>query len=389
MNEERIRAHLDARLSGLTASDARRNRIRAAVRIREREDKPMKRKLPLTLAFALMIVALASIAIAEGLNLFDFFGKNDERYRRVASEAVLPTTAPVQVAGKNTATAVIENAYFDGMTLSLALRIDQPTDIAAYTPTEEEMARMTPAQASPVVLEPDNPANAIYQAWNEALQGGVPFGYREWTLSPSDHTYTDDGIDLPPTMGNIGYNEAGAFLELREYESPLPEAVQTREVLNLRIPLRQSVTMMYFDGENAYCLTERLDAGDATASIPRAAIAPRTLTGEGTLFGVPCRVTAEVSPMTATVTLVSDVPLENCLPAAPEGVAPSDAWVEMTARDQAGRALRPTGGADIHGCEVVAQFNGTGELPETLTIALQRRWEGADESAAPGTIVLK
>ena len=52
----------------------------------------MKKKLTASLAAALIAaLLLAGAALAVGLNLFDVFGKNDERLSQLADEAALPT----------------------------------------------------------------------------------------------------------------------------------------------------------------------------------------------------------------------------------------------------------------------------------------------------------
>ena len=72
LNEERIRQAVDTRLSGMSASEARRMRIRAAVHQERREVKPVRNTKTLVIAIALIAVMLTSaIAVAETLNLFD------------------------------------------------------------------------------------------------------------------------------------------------------------------------------------------------------------------------------------------------------------------------------------------------------------------------------
>ena len=80
-----VRDALDRRLAALGPSAARRARIRE--RIAE-EEPAMKKKLTASLAAALIAaLLLAGAALAVGLNLFDVFGKNDERLPQLADEA--------------------------------------------------------------------------------------------------------------------------------------------------------------------------------------------------------------------------------------------------------------------------------------------------------------
>ena len=52
LNEERIRQAVDTRLSGMSASEARRMRIRAAVHQERREAKPVRNTKTLVIAIA-------------------------------------------------------------------------------------------------------------------------------------------------------------------------------------------------------------------------------------------------------------------------------------------------------------------------------------------------
>ena len=82
-----IRQSLDARLSSLQPSAARRARIREAVRTCEQKGEPiMKKKLSAgLLLFILLLLILGGVALAAGLNAFDHFGRRDARYSQVAS----------------------------------------------------------------------------------------------------------------------------------------------------------------------------------------------------------------------------------------------------------------------------------------------------------------
>ncbi len=392
LNEKQLQKSIDARLSGLTASDARRERIRLAVQTPETESTSMKKKLSLTLAAALLMLLTAAFAIAEGLNLFDLFGRHDARYAELAQEAILPTTSPVNIpnAPVGDATAVIDSAYFDGATLTLTLRVDNPSKTELYIPTQEELAGMESFEPQAAAIEPNDPYADILRAWNAALQNGTPFGYREWSVYPSDHVLTDDGIELLPAMGMTEYTADDARVELREFESPLPEAVQERDVLNVQVSLNRYLSTLYFDGEQVLFSNGVEDAGIVTASIPRAKTEARTLTGEGIIGGVPCRVTALVSPMSTSVTLTCDTPLSSFLAAPPEGISLQDVWVEMSATDESGVSLRPTNGAFLDDrTEVQVGFAGTGRMPETLTIRLYTTWEGENApNAAEGAGIL-
>lgn len=70
--------------------------VDAALRqVKEREARPvMKRKLTSTLLVAVVaVIALTGAALAVGLNLFDYFGKYDQRLKTVAPETAVEDAA--------------------------------------------------------------------------------------------------------------------------------------------------------------------------------------------------------------------------------------------------------------------------------------------------------
>ena len=146
INEKDIQDRVNRRLSGLAASEQRRMRIRTAINAEREEAQPMKRTISKTLVFAIVAVMLmATVAIAEHFNLFNFFGAHDERYNAVAPHATLTVSEPALVEHPElgTATASIDSAYFDGLSLNLAYRITQGQKVEEYTPTEMELTLMT------------------------------------------------------------------------------------------------------------------------------------------------------------------------------------------------------------------------------------------------------
>ncbi len=387
MNEKDIQERVNRRLSGLCADEARRMRIRTAIEAERQANYPVKKKIsPVLIAALILALLTATAAIAEHLNLFDFFGAGDQRYANVANQAELSTTAPVTVADapSGAVSASLDSAYFDGLTLNLAFRIEQGVRVEAYTPSAEELAGMTAEPPMPeAVADEYAPGSEVLAAYQEALANGTPFGYRAYQVYPSDHTLTDDGMDIPPYAADGAYTADGAYAELREFETPLPAELASREALNLRIQLYRSTTTVYFDGQQVYRRTERAEAGELTGTVPLTRDAVRELSGAATLGGVACRAEAKVSRMAASVAFQCDAPLRTFLAALPEGIEPSDAWVEFSAYDEAGRRYRAQEGFSLDGdqTEYTVTFLGVGELPETLTLYVFAAWEGPGVSA--------
>lgn len=123
-----IRQSLDARLSSLQPSAARRARIREAVRTCEQKGEPlMKKKLSAGLLLSiLLLLILGGVALAAGLNAFDHFGRRDARYSQVASKAAPAQTADAQLNDPilGQVSARFDSAYYDGLTLSAAIVIE-------------------------------------------------------------------------------------------------------------------------------------------------------------------------------------------------------------------------------------------------------------------------
>ena len=143
LNEKNIRQAVDNRLSGLAASEARRMRILRAANQTEREAKPMNsRKMIATIALIAMLLTSA-MAVAETLNLFDFFGKEDARYAALAPKATLEITEPMLVAHPHLGEVEvkIDSAYFDGLGLSMTYQIDNATYAEEYTPRRKKLPR--------------------------------------------------------------------------------------------------------------------------------------------------------------------------------------------------------------------------------------------------------
>lgn len=388
LDEKTLQERVNRRLSGLRGDELRRMRIRAVVQQERSAISPMKKKLsPVLVCLLILLFVTASVALAEHLNLFHLFGQQDERYAQVADEAAVITAQPVEgyEAPLEQGIAQIDNAYYDGLTLNLALSIAQGTQYEAYTPTAQELAAMEEMSPMPVAIpDAQAPGADILAAYNQALQSGTPYGYRACTIYPSDHTRTDDGIDIPQAAGDSAYGEDGAYYEMREFALPLPAELTGRDTLHLEIGLYQSVQTVYFDGTKCYTATQRSDAGTLTATVPRSSAATLKMAGTAQISGVTCSAEAEVSPMAAVISLRCEVPLETLL-SLPDGLADTqDAWLEIIATDEQGRLYRPDGTYPTGQTQVNLSLLGVGELPQTLTVYVYYAQEG-ESLAVPNT----
>jgi len=383
-----IRQSLDARLSGLQPSAARRARIREAVRACGQPKEPIpKKKLSVGLLLSiLLLLTLGGVALAASLNAFDHFGKRDARYSSLA-----PKAAPAQTAGAQLNDSILgqvsarfDSAYYDGLTLSAAIVIEHASWIERYTPTADEVARMERLDDSPFgIAALDDETRIIMQEWQAAIESGTPYGWRSVSVYPSDHVTTDDGTDVPPSSATDDLGENGEYMEMRDFESPLPAELRNLEQITLNCALYYHDTVYYFDGHDFYrSSAARRNVGAIRAVVQRDPGMLRRFTGSAELNGVPITLTAEVSPLAAVLTLDGASTLADLLPAL--AGADADTWLELSLRDEAGRACLPRDGFGPDATlPLTFSLDGTGVLPESLAACLTVQSEGADASAAP------
>ena len=381
LNEQNIRQAVDNRLSSLTASEARRERIRAAVNHERREATPVKSKKWILVIALIAAMLTSAIAVAETLNLFNFFGKEDARFARLAPEATLEITEPALIEHPylGAVEVKIDSAYFDGLGLSMAYQITNSLYAEEYTPTGEEIAQMKLDEPVILAIVGNEPYVEVHEAYNEAVSTGTPFGYKQYTVRVHDHTYSDDGIDLGGGMGYEDYNGA-SLVGLLDFDAPLADSLRSRDEITAVKGVYQHECTVWFDGKECYISYAMKDIGEIRATIPKAKDAVKTFTGTGMISGVECNFTAEVSPLAAVLTLECAMPIEEVFPInAPEGTDRFDQWREMGLVDEQGREYRAQWGMqyiDAHHASVT--FEGTGELPESLTAYAYSMWESAE-----------
>lgn len=381
LNEQNIKQAVDRRLSGLTASEERRMGILRAARQERREDKPVRRKKTLVIAIAMVVAMLTSaIAVAETLNLFDFFGKDDARIAALAPKATLKITEPALIEHPylGDVEVKIDSAYFDGLAMSMTYQIDNATYVEEYTPTAEEIAQMELDEPVILAIVGNEPYVEVYEAHNEAVSNGTSFGYKQYTVRVHDHTYSDDGIDLGGGMGYEDYNGA-SLVGLLDFDAPLADELRSRDEITVVKGVYQHECTVWFDGKECYISYAMKDIGEIRATIPKDKNAVKSFSGTGSINGVECAFKAEVSPLAAVLTLECAVPIEEAFPInAPAGTDRFDQWREMGLVDDQGREYRAQEGMQyIDENHASVTFEGTGGLPESLTAYAYSMWESA------------
>lgn len=382
LNEKNIRQALDRRLSGLTASEERRNAILRAARQEGREDKPVKSKKTLIIAIALILAMLTSaVAVAETLNLFDFFGKEDARIAAIAPKAMLEISEPALIEHPylGDVAVKIDSAYFDGLGLSLAYQIDNSMYAEAYIPTAEEIAQMQLDEPVILAIVGNEPYVEVHESYNEAVANGTPFGYKQYTVRVHDHTYSDDGIDLGGGMGYEDYNGT-SLVGLLDFDAPLADELRSRDEITVVKGVYQHECTVWFDGKECYISYSMKDIGEIRATIPKDKNMVKTFSGTGSISGVECTFTAEVSPLAAVLTLETILPIKEAFPInAPAGTDRFDQWREMALVDEQGREYRAQEGMQyIDENHASVTFEGVGSLPEGLTAYAYSVWESSE-----------
>ena len=192
----RLRGALDASLSGLNGDPYLARRLIACA---EKQPKAVrKRSIGLVFAFVALLAAV-SVAAAAALNLFEQFGQSERRFAEIAPQTVIDSeTASIQTERTGTVTASITNAYYDGESLLIGYTIQGNTSFEPFSPTAKELTHMQPTDDVPDWLHAKTGDSALAKAWENAKQAGMPWGVARYRVSASDHTYTDEGLDLGP-----------------------------------------------------------------------------------------------------------------------------------------------------------------------------------------------
>ena len=409
--------------AALGAPDAGFNRaLDAALRgIRAKEAQPvMKKKLSFgLLAAVITALALMGAALAVGLNLFDVFGRNDERIAQLAPRAELATETPAEVETEKTGVSAVEivNAYYDGQSMIVSYTAENARSFEPFTPTAEELDKMeilddvfSGNRFIPFEFDGLDP---VQQAYADAVEAGKPYGYAEYSVFADDTLYAgaDGAIELVPYTCDETVLEDGRRAYLVEIAMPLPEAAQNQDELELHLSILRNEWRVWFDGEKTYTLNGPLDAalhtyewidgethssystdpqqiGEAVATVKRSDGETRRYAGEGICNGVPVHVTATASAVHASLEIHADGEAFPELKALyPEA---DDLRYVPELTDESGTALQ-TEKSDCYDDMILGEFTGNGHVPEQLrlTIGMDREGEWDDASERPEPIILK
>lgn len=351
--------------------------------VRESEERPvMKRKMTVTILAALIsVLLLTGAALAVGLNLFDYFGKSDRRLRAIEPDTNVETQGAVKIESDalGVSTVEINNAYYDGQSLIVTYTQENYRRYDYFTPTEAEMSTLREDPDFFLEYHESAPDQIEYtEAFDRAIEAKRPFGLVEYYVSPADSWHSDDGIYLPP-LGETeeAPQEDGLLFCLREFETPLPEAVRDRDSLTLRIPFRIFTSWYYFDGEKYYTKYAQEPLAELTATVNRADTVTRNYVWEGELGGVSAKVEAQVSAVHACLRIeMADGMLPDPAAVLPEDVAIlDDIWYRHALYDETGREFCISSSGEAEGVAEI-EYEGIGYVPDALTLMISVDGEG-------------
>ena len=330
-----------------------------------REIQPMKKKMSVLALCAIIIISLALCgAVAEvlGINVFELFGQNDNRFKELAPKAVLNEEAPVTVTSPDLGEAVagINSVYYDGQSLLVAYSIQNGRRVERFVPSEEMLLKMSLLDPRLGMMAESEEESLLMEEWIAAKESKTAMGIVRYSISPSDHTITDDGIDLPPSTENQMEGEENTVHYIREYENPLPDGARNLEYLDIRLRLYQSATYLYFDGKNTYTYSETMEFTPLQATVWRKDAEMRRFRGDGKYNGHPVSVEASVSAAAARVTITMD---NGIFPALAE-----DTWYDLVLIDEFGTEYRTREGMGGNVNQMSVSFDGTGKLPGRLKL---------------------
>lgn len=284
-----IRSQVDADLSKVTWT--MHDQYAVLNRTREGGHEPVKKSVSFAIVLVIAILTIgATVAFAEmlGLNVFEIFGETVDRYKKIAPYAVLEQTSKVSVTTVELGTTVasISSAYYDGQSLIVGYSIQNGSRMEQFSPDDTLIAKMTKVDYAPFgEITTDEEWALIYQ-WSQAITDGVPMGIITYSVYPSDHTTTDDGVDIPPFIFYTKKGEDGIEYTIREFAAPLAEELQDLDQLTLNIRLYQGVSYFYFDGTDVYTYYERQVLEPMKATVWKTDAEFNTFTGNGQYNGL-------------------------------------------------------------------------------------------------------
>lgn len=117
--------------------------------------------------------------------------------RKLPPQTVIDSeTASIQTERTGTVTASIANAYYDGESLLIGYTIQGNTSFEPFSPTAKELTHMQPTDDVPDWLHAKTAIRPCQSLGKRPSRPECPGASSAYRVSASDHTYTDEGLDL-------------------------------------------------------------------------------------------------------------------------------------------------------------------------------------------------
>lgn len=369
MDEKReMQNRLNQSLSGLKEDPFLAQRVIA----QGKGEPEMKKKISFAFVLAmvlLLLLAVAAVAEVLGVNVFELFGKTDTRYAELAPYTTLESTPEVSVNSEELGQtdAAINSAYYDGTSLIVGYTIRNSSRMEEYLPDETLAAAMTQMDNNLVWAADNDEEGELITAWVQAREEGRKAGLVQYHVWPSDHTETDDGIDISPRTEETRTGEDGLEYTMREYNTPLTEELRNLDQLTVNIRLYRTEEYLYFDGEKTWTLQKTEPAGVMRAVVQKTGAEAPVFSGTGTYKGTDFSASVTASASSAAL----DIHFSELLPQLPE-----DHWYAFYLTDETGTVLFQNEGWDDEKKEGTITFEGTGKVPQELSLRIIEEQEG-------------
>ena len=383
---QRIRRSMDSRLSSLDTDQTRRMRIRKM--IYEAEEPVMRRKFTTSAVLAIVLaMLLVGTAFAVGINLFDYFGKNNDRFKEIAPQTELAHAGVAEIETEEVGLTRISfnSAYYDGQSLLIGYTIENSECTEAFVPTAEQLAKMEKREKDGEMYWRgfDGWGDWIPEGFEQAVAEGTPLGTVKYSIYAHD-TFEANGVELSSSMG-LEEDKLDSQYRLVEFENPLPKVVQNLDSVEIRMGIAMSTVYTWFDGEELYQSWEQRELGELTTVANRADAQTKVYTGDGSYNGIPVHLRAEVSAVHATLTISAE---GDAFPQFED----SDKWYDVCLVGDQGEWFR-TRVVDNRTHALNVKHEGTGKLPAELSAYIvvcdeSSAWTFAERMEAAEPILL-
>ncbi len=254
LNEKDVQQALDRRLSGLAASDARKNRIRSAVHAKRWEERPVKRKLTVSIAIAIALMMMTGVAVAAGLGLFgEMAGMGPDIDRRLNALDTESTYISKSFNVQRDAVLTIDQAYYDGSRVFISWKMTNAADQVESGAGKPDMVNYSEKHENFIAAENFYSDDPKTQDAIRSLDGSEPRWMHVESVNAHDclEALVDgEYVTLMIIGGDCILQEDGTLIGWKECE--VPEELQSADELTVCFGTFTNDYTWYQDGTTLY-----------------------------------------------------------------------------------------------------------------------------------------